>query len=189
MPTQNINVGRNITPQIELFGDWDKALALFNNLPELISVGAHAGKLAAAKKIQTLVKKNIKKGGPTNTHWQELSASYQKSKASRGGDPNKKWFFQGTYYRSIKVIDKGNTVYVGVPARQRSRVNKNKPLTLGQVAVILERGSAARNIPARPLWKPTYREFGGNQRVTYHILWHVSNTVFLRTGYRPQMRY
>lgn len=188
MPTQNINVGKGLNPQIELFGDWNKALALFNGLPLAVTTGAQIGKLAAAKKIQAMIKKNIRSGGPANVHWQELSANYQRVKSSKGGDPNKKWFFKGTYYKNIKIIQKGDDVYVGVPARVRSSHGK-RPLTLGQVANILERGSAARGIPARPLWGPTFREFGGKRKVAYYIVTNISRQVFRTTGYRPQISY
>lgn len=189
MPTQNINVGRGLNPEVELFGDWDKALNVFNNLQSSITIGSRLGKLAAAKKIQALIKKNIRANGPPGVHWPALSTEYARSKKSRGGDPNKKWFFSGTYYRNIRIIEKGKNVYVGVPARARSTVNKKKPLTLGQIANILERGSAARGIEARPLWGPTFREFGGKRRIAYHITWHISNQIYLTSGFRPQIRY
>ena len=60
MPTQNINVGKGLVPQIELFGDWNKALALFNTLPEAVKLGANNGSVKAAKKIRLMVRKNIK---------------------------------------------------------------------------------------------------------------------------------
>lgn len=187
MPTQNINVGSGLTPEVSLFGDWDKLNKALSQLPIAVSIGAHSGKLAAAEKIQTLIKKNIRNGGPAGTRWPEYSTLYKKKKAAKGGNLERKWYFTGTYYNNIKVIDKGMNVHVGVPRGVRGRVNKNNPLTLGQIANILERGSAAHNIQARPLWRPTFKEFGGKARVKYHIVWHIRNSVYAMTGLKAKI--
>lgn len=187
MPTQNINVGSGISPEISLFGDWDIALKALSKLPIAVAIGTQSGKLAAAEKIQALVKKNIRANGPQSIKWPDLGEKYAKNKAAKGGNPERKWYYTGTYYNNIKVIEKGKDIYVGVPRGVRGRVNKKKPLTLGQIANILERGSAAHNIKARPLWGPTFKEFGGKKRVQYHIMWHIRNSIFMSTGIRAKI--
>ena len=187
MPTQNINVGAGLVPEISLFGDWDKLTKAISQLPIAVAIGAQSGKIAAAEKIMSLIKKNIRRGGPAGTRWPEYSEKYKKRKAADGVNVDRKWHYHGTYYNNIKVITKGNSTFVGVPRNVRSRVNPKKPLTLGQIANILERGSAAHNIQARPLWNPTFKEFGGRARVKYHIVWHIRNSVYAMTGLRAKI--
>lgn len=186
MATLNQNVGlhQNLNPTIELIGDWDKANALLNGQLQLaVAIGAKKGQLAAAKKIQALVKKNIRLQSAGSGSWREFSTAYAKRKAKSGyGDD--KWKSTGQYYRNIKVMDRGLNVFVGVPRGIKGKVNKNKPLNLTSIANILERGSAANNIQARPLWKPTLREFGGKARIAYHINYHIREQIYLATGLR-----
>lgn len=185
MPTTNINVGKgqNLTPDITLVGDWDAALKLIGyNLKPAVLLGARNGQIAAAEKIQSIVKANIRRGGPEGTYWPSYSYLYEKKKAKKGGG-DKFWRWTDTYYKSIEVNKKGPNITVGVPKYERGRVNKN-PLTLGQIATILERGSKANNIAARPLWGPSFKQFGGKTRVAYHINFHIRKQIFLATGMR-----
>ena len=188
MATKNINVGKGLLPEIELFGDWGKALNLFNELPLAVNSGALEGKLKAAKRIREMVRRNIKSNGPPGVHWPELSKNYKTHKKNKGGDPNRKWFFKGKYYKNIRITEKGNDVFVGVPARMRGSQGKD-PLTLGQIANILERGSSVRGIQARPLWGPTFKQFGGKRKVSIYITRNISNRVYLTTGVRPKILY
>lgn len=185
MATTNINVGlgQNLTPDIKLEGDWDKARALFGGqLQAAVLIGAKKGQLAAAKKIQALVRKNIRLQSAGNARWPDHSEAYAKRKAAKGwGD--QKWKSTGQYYRNIKVMDRGTNVFVGVPRGAKGKVHEDA-LNLTEIANILERGSAANNIKARPLWRPSFREFGGKTRVAYHINYHIRQEIFLATGLR-----
>lgn len=186
MPTQNINVNKGLVPEIQLFGDWNKALALFNTLPEAVKIGANNGSLKAAKKLRLLVRKNLKNNGPPGIRWDQLSPKYKKFKKRKGGNTDKIWYFKGTYYKNIKVMQKGNNIYVGVPAYKRSTIN-SKPKTLGQIANMLENGSTVTGLPARPLWKPTFKEFGGKNEIAKYITIGIRREVYLLTGYRPKV--
>jgi len=187
MPTQNINVGSGLIPEVTLFGDWDKLTKALNQLPIAVAIGANSGRIAAAEKIVSLIKKNIRAGGPPGTRWPDYSQAYKEKKEAAGANTDRKWYYTGTYYNNIKVVNKGLSTYAGVPRNARSKVNQRKPLTLGQIANILEKGSAAHNIQARPLWKPTFKEFGGKARVKYLIIWHIRNSVYLSTGLRAKV--
>jgi hypothetical protein len=185
MPTTNVNVsGQGIIPEIKLEGDWAKALQLIgHDLSALVLKGAYNGQVAAAEKLKVIVKNNIRSGGPQSIYWPNYSLMYGERKAKAGAG-DKKWRYTDTYYKSITVTKHSmNKVSVGVPKNERSKVNQN-PLTLGQVAVILERGSRVANIAARPLWGPSWKEFGGKKRVAYHINWHIRKILFEATGLR-----
>lgn len=183
MPTQNINVGKGLVPSISLEGDWDAAVKLIGyNLTPLVLLGARKGQIAAANKIKAMVKSNIRRGNAAGTYWPDYSYQYGNKKARMdGGD--KKWRYTDTYYKSITVITRSTNVFVGVPRNAKGKVNEN-PLTLGAIANILERGSKAHNIAARPLWGPTFKQFGGKKRVAYHINFHIRKEIFLATGLR-----
>jgi hypothetical protein len=183
MPTQNINVGNGLVPSIQLEGQWEEALKLIGyNLTPLVLLGARKGQAAAANKIKAMVKSNIRRGNVQGSYWPGYSYQYGNRK-SRQGFGDKKWLMTGTYYRSITIINRNTDVFVGIPRNAKGKVNNN-PLTLGAIANILERGSRAHNIAARPLWGPTFKQFGGKKRVAYHINFHIRKELFLATGLR-----
>lgn len=191
MARTNINVGGNIdlsnlSPEVELTGDWEKASAFINKLPLAVAIGVENGKMAAAEKLLTMVKANIRKGGVQGYHWPPLKEEYLKNKLKKGGDSSI-WRYTSTYYDNIQIIKRGNNIHVGVPARMRGKVNSEKPLTLTQIGNILENGSSAAGIAARPLWGPTLKQFGGKYRVNNHIVWHIRNTIFAMTGVRASV--
>lgn len=187
MPTTNINtgLGQNLTPVISLEGDWDKAVKLIGTglLSRLVLIGARKGQMAAAEKLKQMIKSNIKRGGAQGTYWPGYSLQYGERKSRKGGG-DKKWRWTDTYLKSVAVINRDGKISVGVPAYARGRVNQKNPLTLGQIAVIMERGSRAHNIAARPLWRPTLKQFGGKKRIAYHINYHIRKEIFLATGLR-----
>lgn len=185
----NINVGRGLNPKVDLFGDWDKALRMFNTLPVVVNASYELGAMKVAKDIQREVKKNIRNNGPPGVHWEPLSPAYMKFKKKRGGDTNKMWNFKGTYYKNIKIIHKRGAIYVGVPAYKRGTVHKNSNKTLIQIANILERGSHANNIKARPLWKPTFKAYGGKPKVAKVITRTMRDHIFKLTGVRPTITF
>lgn len=81
--------------------------------------------------------------------WQPLKASTLKYKK---GD--KILIETSAYFQSITSWVNKNTVYAGV-----SRKAKNgKGEEIANIAAVHEFGSKSRNIPARPLWKPTLKE-------------------------------
>lgn len=187
MPTTSINIGNGLSPSIELIGDWDKADKLLRTqLPLAVKTGSLSGRKSAAEKIKKLIKKNIDRNGPPSVYWPKYSIGYEKLKARLGGNIDSMYRLSDTYYNNIKVNIRGTNVNVGLPKGIRGKRGKN-PLTLGQIAIILERGSAAHNIAARPLWRPTFKEFGGKKRVAYHIVFHIRRDLFLLTGLKAKI--
>ena len=86
--------------------------------------------------------------------WKPLSAAYKKRKEKQGHS-NKILIRTGTLMQNIKseVVSK-HEVFVGVN-RQAKDAEGN---SIADIATIMEYGSVAMNIPARPLWKPTHDE-------------------------------
>lgn len=189
MPSTRINTGSgDINPTIELLGDWDKASRLLSrDLPLAVAIGTEQGRISAAEKIQALLRANIRNNGPKGIYWPAYSIKYEEKKSRKGGNIDNKLRWTNTYYNSIKVIRDNKGIHVGIPKNIKSKVNKKNPLPIGRIAVILERGSYAMNIPARPLWAPTFKEFGGKQRIAYHIVFHIRKNIYLLTGLRAKV--
>lgn len=183
----NISVGNNLVPAVELIGDWDKVQSLLSQLPLAVKIGSKAGQLSAAEKIKDLVRKNIRNRGPEGVHWNRYSMRYEARKIRLGGDVSKFYRLTDTYYSNIKVINSNSgKIMVGLPRGIKGRVN-SKPIDIGTIARILEHGSEAHNITARPLWAPTLKQFGGKKRVAYHIVYHIRSTVYAMTGLRAKV--
>lgn len=165
-------------------GNWLKTSAFIADLSSMIAIGSARGQESAAKKLRKLIRQNIKNQGPPGVNWPSLSQNYSKIKGAEGYDPNKMLIRTGLYYRSIKVWSKGNNYYVGVKKGVRASGGKR---TVAWVAHLLERGSEVRNIKARPLWVPTFKQFGGNKRIKAHIVWHIANIIYLKYGVRVKI--
>lgn len=168
---------------VELEGDWLRVKHLLDDLDDTIEAGALKGQMSAAKKLRKIVRKHIRTSGGS-LGWAPLSPNTVRVRASKGYDPSRLLYMTGSYYRSIKVWKKGKKSYVGVKA------NTPHPITgkpLGQIAMILEYGSQVRNIPARPLWLPSFKQFGKNKRVKKLIVWHIQNEFRIRHGISPKI--
>lgn len=162
-------------PDVELFGDWQRCERLFLGIDNSIRLGSRAGQKSAAKRLLRIVRKNIRENGGS-IGWPSLSESYQKRKAASGYSPNRMLYMTGLYYRSIMIWDRGGRYYVGVKPRIYNPKSGGH-LTVGKIARILEHGSHIMNLPARPLWRPSFRQMGGNRKVKALILWHVRNQI------------
>lgn len=175
----------NYSPQVELFGDWDKTKNLINGLEPTIRAGALLGQKSAADKLLKLIKKNIRENGGS-IGWPPVSDKYAKVKKNMGYDPNNLLVLTGLYYRNINVWNKGFTYYVGINRNVKNTKTGGK-LTLIQIATILEYGSVARKIKARPLWRPTFKQFGGSARIKSLIVWHIRNLILTKYGVRAKV--
>lgn len=172
-------------PKIELFGDWEKTKLLIDGLPSAIREGSSRGQRSAAEKLMKVIKRNIRENGGS-IGWPPLSDKYMAWKKRKGYNPNSMLVLTGLYYRSINIWSKGTTHYVGLKDNIRNPKTGNK-LTLVQIATILEYGSITRKIKARPLWRPSFKQFGGSARIKGLIIWHVRNVIFSRYGVRAKI--
>lgn len=169
--------------EVQFVGDWDRVARLLNDTPMIIDIGSKLGQESAANKILKIVKHHIRTNGG-ELGWPSLSMKYQESKASKGFDPGRMLYMTGTYYWSIKKWNNRGNIYVGVKSGTKHPDSK---LTVSEIANILEHGSNARNIPARPLWAPSFKQFGGSKKVRSLILWHIAAQFRLRYGISPRI--
>lgn len=170
--------------QIELFGDWKKVENLVNKLEGAVAAGAILGRESASRKIYNLVRKKIRENGG-NTNWPSYSEKYQKWKNEVSTNrANSFYRLTNTYYKNISIWHEGMKSYIGLKPHIKvvSITGKKKSITLHQVAQILEYGSTKNNIKPRPLWGPTYKEFGGRQKVNALIAYHIRTQIRIRTG-------
>lgn len=177
----------NYAPKVELFGDWDKVNFLLETIDTTIKVGAILGQKSAAEKILVIVKKNIRENGGS-LGWAPLSEKYKEYKIKKGYNPDSILRMTGLYYKSITKWSNGMNYFVGVKRSTRYTKRKGKNLTVTQVATILEHGSSILNIPARPLWGPSYKQFGGNARLKSLMIWHIRNQIYLRYQIRAKIK-
>lgn len=175
--------------RIELTGDWEKVGQLLDNLDTTVLIGAKAGQLSASKKLISIIKKNIRENG-SSIGWAPLSSKYKERKEREGYSPDNIYYMTGLYYRSINNWSSGLVHYVGIKKNIRHpKKNGKKSLTLSQIATILEHGSITQNIPARPLWGPSYKQFGGNLRLKGLLVWHIRNQIYLRHQVRAKITF
>lgn len=62
-----------------------------------------------------------------------------------------------TYFQSITSWVDGDTAYAGVKKEKRYS-GKDGTEYVTDIAYLHEFGSETRGVPARPLWKPTFKE-------------------------------
>ena len=85
--------------------------------------------------------------------WKPLSAKTIMIKSDKGLSENI-LVATSSYFRSITGWVDGDTAYVGV----KKGVREENGTEIEKVALVLEFGSDERNIPERPLWRPTMAE-------------------------------
>lgn len=160
---------------VKLEGDWNKLLNITNNQRLVLLAAYKKGQKAAATAFWKEIRKQMRTGGwslgitadPINPE-----SKYPDWKARHGGNWDKSFILSKTYYNSIEVIENDNSskprISVGVrKGIRRPQIGNNKPgdLTVSDYANIVELGSEIRKIKARPLWRLTFKHFGGKNRI------------------------
>jgi len=189
-PFTSRNTNRRIpapTPRVVLTGDWIKTQSVFNTIELTMAVGASAGQKAFAERLKKLVKRHIRTNGAGITPaWKPVSKKYAAYKTKMGKNPLDLYRMSGLYYRSIEVWNVGPNWYTGLKANTKHPGKKGR-YTLAQIARILESGSSVRNIPARPLWSPSFKQLKGTAGVKALVLWHVRDAIYKAHGIRPKV--
>lgn len=183
--TKKMTVG-NLQPTVVLFGDWEKATLLINNLPTIIKAASIKGQRSAAMKFRRLIKSNIRNNGVPGVIWPDFSPDYRRIKSLQGFDGSSFYQRTGLYHRSIKVWRVNDNYYVGVKKGVKHPNSKGR-FTVGQLAKLLEIGSAVAKIKPRPLWAPTFKQFKGDKRVKAHIIWHIRNMILVKYGIKAKV--
>lgn len=157
------NLGANVKIEIENLAKLQSFTRLIDNLPRDVRLAVKRGQKRFAELLITQVKKNIRNRGQ-GLGWNPVSKKYAAWKTKHGTvkDPTKFYQLDHNYLRAIRIKSDANNIYVGI-AKDTSYTNRKGTMTTAQYAVIMETGSIARNIEPRPLWRPSYRQIGGNQ--------------------------
>lgn len=179
MASNKVNINLPSAPNVELHieGDWVKAERVIDNIGRTINKGYQIAIERSSKAILNIVKNSIKTGTPPRgggVNWPPLSPSY----IHNTGKHNI-YHHTGVYLKAIGVFKYKSRTVVGLPAR----VNRpGTTLTLNQIAIILEHGN--ESIPARPLWKPAFKSYGGNDKLKKEIIKSIRSQIFKDHGIR-----
>ena len=104
-----------------------------------------------ADKYLTNILENIN----TNKYGFELSRSWAAKKRRLGLD-DRPFIAYGDYKSNLKVVSAEGHLAVGFPSTKR---HPRAGVTYADLALQLEYGDLAKNIPARPLWQRTTEDF------------------------------
>lgn len=135
---------------IKKFGNWNLVGDLVNNLHQDIKESnkimlKRIGLEAEKRAVDHLQKQDLS--------WEALKPETLKRKTKKGLS-EKILIATSSYFQSITSWADSQTAYAGVKRTARNKEGQE----IANIAKIHEYGSKVRNIPARPLWKPVFRE-------------------------------
>lgn len=139
-----------------LVGNWSGVELALAGLPAALKSSAMWGQRKTAEKFAKMVKDNIKNGkveGPPKKY--NSSDSRSLINDEHYVSSIKAWRQNGVYYAGVKK---------GVVTQAKSG---SKPLEVATLAIIHEQGLG--KMPARPVWGPTWAEFGGNKQASKYV--------------------
>ena len=159
----------------------EKVSRLIKSMPEIETVAYQKACTNFGKMLAKYVRKCIMSNTPPDgVSWPPHSEDYLKKYDVKGF-----WYLSGQMLRSIKLRQYQGGYYVGpnpndkavdpVNRYGRSRTSK---LTLVQLARLLELGTFAgagssrytNDIPARPLFRPSFKAVGGTERLKKYLI-------------------
>lgn len=129
-------------------GDWGKLNNLINRLPAIMSSTKQEGLAKTGLKAESIAVKHLRN---QDLGWQGLKGDTLKQKL-RKGQSNKTLIATTDYMQSITSFVKKDTAFAGVVKNSMTRQGRR----MVSVAAVHEFGND--NIPARPLWRPTFKE-------------------------------
>lgn len=141
---------------MRMTGDWDIVGLFTQRLGRELSASRAIALKRIALESEKIAKQHIQR---QDLKWSPLNAAYLKRKLAQG--MNKKILIRtSTYFQSVTGYVEGDTALAGIKREAKDKDGKS----LANIAAVHEYGSKRRNIPARPLWKPTYAEMLGKIR-------------------------
>lgn len=179
MAQRRINIVMPV-PQVELklFGSWHQVSNMIDNMPKSVLEGYNEAIRKASKNIIKIVRTAIRSGTPpAGARWPALSPNTIKVHGQHNI-----YHLRGVYERSINVYRYKDRTIVGLPINSYV---PGKNITLNQLAVILEHGSLNTGngaIPPRPLWGPSYKVYGGNEKLKRAIMKEIRSRLFKDFG-------
>jgi hypothetical protein len=153
-----------IKAKVTWSGDWAKADKLAAAFPAVMKNSIRFSLLGLGKKMRSIVIGHLKN---QDLPWRRLKKKYKMKKLIDGFD-TRIWMRTKTVRNAIITQYKKNSVTVTVDKVPMPITNGGKKISALKVAKINEYGSAARNIPARPLFAPSIKEA---------LAWHAKNNL------------
>ncbi len=159
-----------------LIGEWTRANYMMQRFPHLVVSAVNLATRKIAVRYRRQVIKNIQNSG-AELGWEPSdSVKYKAYKAKHSVyRENQHWQFFGALLSNIRTFKRGRLGWsAGIqegevnPQMEALKGGKNT-LTIAEYAGVLEHGSPKRNIKARPLWIPSYRQIGGNPALTKQV--------------------
>lgn len=190
MSSNKTNITIPQLPNIELHitGDWVKVMDLTDNIGKTILKGYNKGSDKVSRLILNIVRRSLQSGRPpSGTHWPPLSQVYN-DKLDKKYPGHKIYNVTGLYSRSVGVYKYKNRTIIGLPYNTKPSNSKSN-ISLIEVAIILEYGNkhtSISSIPARPLWKPSFKAVGGKNRLKKEIMWGIRSQLYLDFGINPK---
>lgn len=152
---------QDLSIQMKLEGGWTQLDVLAANLQQATMEGYDKGISIIGKKVLYIVKRAIATGiPPGGVQWPPLAMS-----TIRAHGDHLTYYLTGLFFRAMTLKQRRGRTFIGMP------YNMSRPgagITMNQLAIILEHGND--RIPARPLWKPSYKQFGGNKEASKLLL-------------------
>jgi len=133
------------------FGPWNKAVIVAKTMKVKMDKASKLYITRMGSKAEGIAKKHMRN---QDLGWESLKPSTIAQKA-RSGLSGNILIATSSYFQSITSFTEGSTAFVGV---RRTVRNKDGEI-IANIAKIHEFGG--RNIPKRPLWKPTLDEMKG----------------------------
>lgn len=161
---------------VKLSGNWLKFNQLIGSLDITLMTAAVGAQRKFAEKYRDRVKINIKTGGK-RFGYPPHSPMYRTYKNKHGGG-TKLLYWSGTMAESVDLVKlRRGRIGVGIPkdaVRAPYHSKEGELLTVSEYANILEHGAYSRGVPARPVFKDTFRkDMKGLAGLKSYIQWHI----------------
>lgn len=142
--------------QVERFGDWRKVALLIRDLDKLFKQSQKETLQRLGLYVEGRAKHHI---SAQDLGWKPLKTETKKAK-QRDGMSTNILARSSQYFQSITSWTAGDKVYVGVKRTAVYKGTKNSKggQKIANIAKVHEYGSKKLKIPARPLWRPTFKE-------------------------------
>lgn len=184
MPRSIFSIG--VLPEISLEATYvnqeniQKVDKLIKSIPEIETNAYHKACTNFGRMLARYVRRCIMfNTPPEGVSWPPHSNDYLKKYDVKGF-----WYLSGQMLKSIRLRQYQGNYYVGPEPNEKAidpvnRYGRSRPskLTLVQLARILEGGTEGHSsskyhndIPARPLFRPSFRAVGGTERLKKYLI-------------------
>ena len=161
----------------DLIGEWTRANFMMKSFPTRVAAAVNLANREMVRKYRKQVIRHINNQGAELGWPVSQSAKYQQFKARHTTETAPLKFF-GVMVQNIKAYKHGSMGWAAgiksdVTNPMMESIRKGRTLKPAEYAAVLEFGSDKMNIPARPLWNPSYRDIGGNKELIRLVRLHI----------------